>query len=268
MNARTRGATPRSVFILVTVLATFFYFSAPAQAEWFFGIGTGFTFMNVDGTQGFNTELLGPVEYDIKLDPKDFRDFTKSAFGFGGYATSGTWMIQYSYARLELEDETDAYVPAFDTTTSTKINFTMTGAELTVGYPVYRARHLVILVDGGVRYTKHEFDGRIIASGAVSGRRDREFDHSWTDAVVGASLNVPFTEKWSWNNRLNAGFGGSEGTYFASTGLSWRFLKHWSTGLTGTYKKVKFENDSKGDSDWYLYDVDESTVGLNVLFNW
>ena len=268
MNRKTRSAMKLSVFTLCISLMALLFVAAPVHAEWFFGIGTGLSLMNVDGKQGFNTELAGPVKYDVKLNPKDFRDVTKSAFGFGGYATDGTWMVQYSYAKLELEDKVSEYVADYDSTLTTKINFKMTGAEATVGYPVYRTPHLVTLVDAGVRYTKHEFDGSVTASGAVSGRRGRDFDHSWTDAVLGVSINVPLAKTLSWNNRLNAGFGGSDGTYFVSTGLSWRFLKHWSTGLTGTYKKVKYENGSKGDSDWYLYDVDESSLGLNVLFNW
>lgn len=128
---------------------------------------------------------------------------------------------------------------------------------------------VIILADGGLRYIRHEFDARLKLkdpSGAVIASRSRDFDHDWIDLVLGAMINVPFAEKWSWNTRLNAGFGGSEGTYLAAIGITWRFHKNWSVGISGKYMAVDFENDSKGDSDWYLYDADESTVGLNVLF--
>jgi hypothetical protein len=144
----------------------------------------------------------------------------------------------------------------------------MTGAELTLGYPVYKTSSLVTLLDAGVRYTKHEFTGRVSASGAVTGQQDRNFDHDWADAIVGVTVNVPFAQKWTWNTRLNAGYGGSEGTYFASTGVTWRFLNNWSTSLIGRYTAVEFENASEGDSDWYLYDADESALSLNILYNW
>jgi hypothetical protein len=145
----------------------------------------------------------------------------------------------------------------------------MTGAELTVGYPVYKTPSLIVLVDGGLRYTKHKFDNSLSSTGNVSfPKTSNKFDQSWTDAVLGASVNVPFAETWSWNSRVNAGFGGSDGTYLVSTGVSWRFHKNWSTSLTGKYVSVDYENGSQGESDWYYYNADESSIGLTVLFNW
>jgi len=268
MNRKLKSTMKKFVSIICISLMTLIFFASAAHAEWHFGIGTGLSLLNVDGNQGFNTELVGPIEYDVKLDPEDVNDLMKSGFGFGGYATDGTWLIQYSYGNLELEGKESKTLPLISSTVSTKINFKITGAEVTVGYPVYKTPSVVVLVDGGVRYTKHEFDSKVSVSGAVTGQRDRNFDHSWTDAVLGASVNVPFAQKWTWNNRLNAGFGGSDGTYLVSTGLTWRFHKHWSAGIVGKYVSVKYENDSKGDSDWYLYDADESSLALNILFNW
>lgn len=144
----------------------------------------------------------------------------------------------------------------------------MNAAELTVGYPVYKTPSLLVFVDGGVHYKKHKFDNSLRVTGVVTGGGSRKFDHDWTDAILGVTINVPFSDKWTWNNRLNAGFGGSDGTYFASTGVTWRFYKNWSAGIIGKYLSVKYENGSKRDSDWYFYDADESSIGLNVLFNW
>jgi hypothetical protein len=256
------------IFFPLITFMTFIFFSSAAYAEWHFGIGTGLAFNNIDGKQGFTSVLVGPIKYDVKLDPGDFNDLTKTAFGFGGYATNGTLLIQYSYANIELEDKASEYVPAYDSTAKLTINFKMTGAELTVGYPVYKTASLVAMIDGGVRYTKHEFDNSLRVKGAITDRGSRSFDHDWTDAVLGVIVNVPLARQWTWNNRLNAGFGGSDGTYLASTGVTWRFLKHWSAGITGKYAAVKYENGSKSDRDWYFYDADESSVGINVLFNW
>jgi len=224
--------------------------------------------MNIDGKQGFHSNIAGPLKYDVKLNPKDFNDLTKSAFGFGGYATDGTWLIQYSYVNLELEDKASTFVPGISSTVSTKINFKITGAELTVGYPVYRTKSVTVLADGGLRYTKHKFDADVNVSGAVTDQQGRDFDHDWTDAIIGASVNVPLDRQWTWNNRFNAGFGGSDGTYVVSTGVTWRFHKNWSAGLVGKYAAVKYENGSRGDRNWYLYDVDESSLGLTILYCW
>jgi hypothetical protein len=268
MNRKAKTYLKQVISVLCILWVPLVFFASTAHAKWNFGIGTGFSLLNVDGTIGFDTAIAGPVKFDVKLDPEDISDLMQSAFGFGGYATDGTWLVQYSYGSLELEGEESALTPAGTTTVSTRINFEMTGAELTLGYPVYKTSSLVALVDAGVRYTKHEFDSRVTASGAITGQRDRNFDHDWTDAIFGVTFNVPFAQTWTWTTRLNAGFGGSEGTYLASTGVTWRFLKHWSLGLTGKYAAVEFENGSEGDSDWYLADADESTLSLNVLYNW
>ena len=264
---RTKSIMKHFISILCVSLVTFFLCTSAAYAEWHFGIGTGLALNNVDGEQGFNTQL-GPVKYDVKLDPEDFNDYTKTAIGFGGYVTDSTWLIQYSYANIELEDKESTFVPAANSTIATKINFKMSGAELTVGYPVYRTPSLIVLLDGGLRYTKHKFDGNLNITGAVNAQSRRKFDHDWTDVVLGTTITVPLAKAWSWTSRLNAGFGGSDGTYLVSTGITWRFHKYWSVGLNGKYVSVKYENASKGDSDWYLYDADESSIGLLVLFNW
>ena len=81
------------------------------------------------------------------------------------------------------------------------------------------------------------------------------------------TLAVPLAEKWVWNNRVDAGFGGSEGTYSANTGVTWRFYKGWASTLYSKYTAIEFENGNRGDADWYLYDVDEFGVGLAVLYN-
>ena len=253
--------------LFMTMIALILSTSA-AQAEWHFGIGTGLGFTNIDGEQGFNSALAGPVKFDVKLDPKDFNDVMKTAIGFGGYATNGTYMIQYSYAQIELEDTASETLSAINSTATVKINFKTKGAELTVGYPVYQTSSVVVLLDGGVRYTKHEFDNSLTLSGAVTGGGSNSFDNSWTDFILGASVNVPFAAQWSWNSRFNAGYGGSDGTYFLSTGVTWRFHKNWSTSLVGRYVAVKYENGNMGDTDWYYYDADESNIGLNILFNW
>jgi hypothetical protein len=149
---------------------------------------------------------------------------------------------------------------------SSEFGFDVTGAELTVGYPIYHEPSAIVRVEGGVRYTKHELDADVAVGGTPVLSRD--IDEDWTDALAGISVGFPLAEKWIWNNRFNAGFGGSEGTYFGYTGLTYHFLKHWSATLYGKYTAVEYENDSKGDADWYLYDVDEYGAGFNVLVTW
>jgi hypothetical protein len=232
-------------------------FNATAYADWNYGIGTGLFRLNAKGDHGFHTNLFGPVQFEVDLDPDDFSDLTKSAIGFAGYATDGTWMVNYTYLNLELEDTVSG-------ATSATIGFDITGGEITLGHPVYSTPQLILGVLGGARYIKHELSA-VVTQGAST--VSRSTDNSWTDALVGLTLTVPLAEKWVWNNRGDAGFGGSEGTYSGSTGVTWRFYKGFSSTLYGKYTAVEYENGNEGDADWYLYDVDEFGVGLAILYN-
>jgi opacity protein-like surface antigen len=99
-------------------------------------------------------------------------------------------------------------------------------------------------------------------------RVSRGGDTDWTDALVGVTASGPIVKNVSWDTTVEAGFGGSDGTYRVSAGVTWRFAKNWSTRLGYSYTAIDFEKGSKGDSDWYKYDVDESAASLNVMFNW
>ena len=240
-------------------LAMVLGFNVAAHAKWNYGIGTGIFRLNVDGTQGFDTVIAGPVEFDVKLNASEVSDVIDTAFGFSGYATDGKWMIQYSFSNVEIEGSDTVGA------TTAKMDFDIQGAEITLGYPVYNASWGTLGVLGGVRYIEHDLTLNITSGGSsVSGNRTND----WTDALVGLTLGVPLAEKWVWNNRADAGFGGSEGTYSGYTGVTWRFYKGWSGTIYGKFTAVDFENSSKGNSDWYKYDVDEFGPGLAIFYNW
>ncbi len=172
-----------SVFLIMN-------FSAAAHADWNFGIGTGLFRLNAKGDQGFHTNIAGPVEFDVNLDPDDFDDLTQSAFGFGGFVTNGKWMTNYSFGQLELGDDTRVVLPSGDTV-SAELGFDITGGELTVGYPIYRGTSLTIRLLAGARYTKHELKSDItIVSGIGTTRLNIDIDEDWTDGLVGISAGV------------------------------------------------------------------------------
>ena len=237
-------------------------FSSVSNAQWNYGIGTGMFGLNIDGDIGFNT-TAGDINGEIDLDASDTSDLMESAIGLGGYATDGTWMIMYSYGALELEGSSTNNVPGIGSVTL-RSNLEVTGAELTVGYPVYKSSAVKLLVDAGLRYTEHDY--QFHATGAVTQTRD--ISNDWTDFLIGATAIVPIVQDWNWNTRANAGFGGSEGTYFFKTGVTWMFTQGWSTTLYGKYMAVEFEEGNRGNADWYLYDADEFGLGLSFAYNW
>ena len=151
-------------------------FSTMAYAEWNFGIGTGPQLLSVSGDVGINT-ALGDVELDVDLDMDDISDMTESALGLGGYATDGKWMIQYAIGKLELEEKASSGLRTGATLTA-KVNFDITGAELTVGYPIYENPALQLRAYTGARYTKHELDLLITGTGFLGINRLKSIDES------------------------------------------------------------------------------------------
>ncbi len=242
-------------------------FTSVSYADWSFGVGTGLFGLNVDGTLGLTTTLAGAVEMDVDLDAGDTMDLMESAFGLGGYATDGTWKIKYAIGKLELEGSESNSLPAISSTVSSTVNFEATFAEVIVGYPVIRTPSVIVSLDGGVRYTGHDISSQLVITGGVTESVTRNIDESWTDFLIGGTVTVPFTKAWIWDTSVNAGFGGSEGTYFAQSGLTWIFHEHWSSTLYGKYTAIEYESGSKGATDWYLYDVDEFGAGLTILYH-
>ena len=231
------------------------------ESEWKFGIGTGFFALNIDGEIGLNltTLGLGGQQFDVDLSADDTMDLMETAIGFGGYATNGSWLIDYGFNYLELVDTISN-----DIVERGEFTVEVTGFEILVGYPVFKTPNIVISLHGGARYVRHELTSDITASGT---RAIETIDEDWIDALFGVSANIPLSDKWMWINKFNAGFGGSEGTYQGFTGLNWQFHKSWSAGVYGRFTAVEFENGHKGDKDWYFYDADEYGAGINIFYH-
>jgi hypothetical protein len=222
-----------------------------AEDRWRFGIGTGFTSFSLDGKVGFATDAGGTIQ-DIDVSNSDAMDYMQSAFGLGGFASNGPWTISLSGGRIELDDSDSGL----------DVNWKNTNMEGSVAYNFATLGRNRLGVLAGVRYTKHEWDIDIAGDSA-----DPEED--WTDVLIGVTHVMPFSEKWSWSNRVDYGFGDSEGTLNAVTQLNWRAFDHWTFNAN-----VKFLNTEYGDkddidkSDFYYYDVDQPAFGLGFLYAW
>lgn len=261
-------------FINFLIMYSALCLSAAASAEWHGGVGTGPAFMNITGDQGWQTPASTPggsrsVLVPLDYNPQDINDMLESAIGFGGFASNGVWLIQYSYGSMELEQTFNSKPgPITGSVLAGSSNFTASGAEVTAGYGVYRSAALRVYADAGIRYNKQEFDNRLQSSGALVFNISNNFSEEWTDALLGVTINVPFAKQFSWNTRANVGTGGSDETYTASTAVVWSFADHWATGVSVKYTKVDYENDSKGDSDWYLYNAEETSGSINLTYKW
>ncbi len=240
-----------------------------AQAPWHFGIGSGLMRLSAKGDQGFNTVAFGPVQAAFDLDPDDFDDLMQSAIGGGGYLTNGTWMLQCSIAQLKLGGQPAGSTASGGQVTS-DLSFDPLSAEFLLGYTAYRSPGAAFALRPhvGVRYLKHDLamDLRIVEAG-VTTDISRAIDQSWTDVLIGTSVDVRLASKLSWTTRTDAGFGGSNGSFSASSGVSWRALRHVSFGPQVSFLSSDFENGTEGDAAWYLYDANEFAIGVAVAFH-
>ena len=120
----------------------------------------------------------------------------------------------------------------------------------------------------GIRYTKQEVsDDLVITQGAVTTPISGTIDDNWVDALVGASLGYAFSPKVSGGLSLDAGFGGSNGTFSVSAGLPWKALSWLSVGPSFQFIAVEYENGEIGDTDWFLYEADELYAGIALTFH-
>jgi hypothetical protein len=246
--------------MLLMALASGAAASTASADDWRHGIGTALFGLNVQGDGGFGTQLFGPVQAEVDLNSSDISDLTKSAFGFAGFSTNRTWTINYGAKRLQLEDDSRG-ATAGGTPVAASFDFEAVGADLSAAYRFAGDDRNSWSVLGGLSYTKHDYEVGL-SVGTLNTVRTVEND--WTDVVLGLVYSLGISSRTSWTTRLDAGFGGSEGTYHFATGVFWSVgaKRQWLLGLYGDFKAVEFENGSPGDADWYLYDVDEFGPGF------
>jgi hypothetical protein len=236
-----------------------------AEAQWHFGIGAGVVISSYQGDVGFNSPLAGgPVMLDVDLSPDDFADYTESAFGLGAFAINGRWRFEASFGFLSLEDDPSTMVG--NAVLTSEITFDKSQGDFTVGYAVIQDGGFVFRPYTGVRYIGHELESKVRVNGVT--RLTNDIDEDWADALIGIAMDIPIGNKVSWGTKFDAGFGGSEGSYLVNSGLTFNITKHWFTTLYGQYYEVEYENGSRGEADWYLYDVGEATGGVKIGYKW
>jgi len=233
-----------------------------ASAEdWSFGIGTGISALDVDGDGGFNTRLLGPIDFDASLEPDQVRDLAESAFGLGGFARKGPWTLTYSVGRLTLEEDVSAVQGGNSGTLD--LNFETNGAEFLVHYAFTSSGKHTWSVIGGLRYTDQEYEVELVINGNEV--FDGSVDDDWTDGILGLSYSYAFSNTLSWNTQVDYGFGGTDGTAHFNTGLS-KVSGNWMFIGALDFKAIDYEEGNRGDSDWYLYDADETILGISFMY--
>ncbi|MEE4384693.1 MAG: hypothetical protein V2J02_22075 [Pseudomonadales bacterium] len=244
----------RATFLAtLCVIGLFSAEGAFAQQEdrWRFGVGTGISSFSLDGDIGVATSQGGVID-DIDLDNSETMDLIQSGIGGALFARKGPWTINLRVANFTLEDS-DADVD---------YEWDNVLAESTVVYNFATTGNHRWGVLGGVRYIEHQWD-------ITTATESLDPEDDWTDLVVGMTHAVPLAARWSWSNRVDYGFGESEGVWSAETSVNWQPFDHWLFNLGFTWFSAEFNDEGDVDQpDFYFYDVDQPAFRLGFLYLW
>ena len=246
--------------LLISISVVFVASTAYSQ-DWIYGIGTGLAALDVDGDGGFGT-ALGPIDFDASMSSSEIRRVTKSAIGFGGFAKKDDLRISYSIAQSELEDDLSGTEGGI--TGVLDLTFKVRTAEVLLEHTLLRsAKSSWGLIDG-LRYTHQEYKSGLVINGT------RIFEGSvndyWLDAILGVSHAYSISPTLTWSTQLDYGFGGSERTTHFNTGFSKVLGSRWILGGGLDFKNIKYEDGDRDDLDWFLYDVEETSVTVNFIY--
>ncbi len=231
----------------ITAIAAASPLASIANAEWHYGIGSGFGSSSYDGDLKFG----GGSKLDVEFDHDDF----EGGFGAAGFATDDTWVLNLSGSSVEYESKDTISGIGVRSTN----NFERTFAEFTVGYVAYREDAITLIPYIGINYTSHEWEFK-------SSLPKIDFEDSWVDAVFGIKLDYKINDEWTWNNSAEYTAGDSEGCFGIKTGASWKFAEHWVAGASIGFESDEFEGKDGGvDFD---YDTDVTSFGLTIAYVW
>ncbi len=237
-------------------------FAGTASADdWQFGVTLGLQALNVEGDVGIDT-LSGPVTTDLDLDYDDIDNAMEDAFGLSGFAQKGQGKINFAFGVLELVGDVHSDGPIIGSNLDAELSFKTSAADINFEYLFENSPFSVY---AGLRYTEHEIDFELTT---LILSIDREIEEDWLDFYVGLGYALPIAENIVWSTKVDAGAGGSDGSYTVKTGLNWKFCEQWIASFNGKWYSVDFEHGSEGDSDWYLYDNEEFGLGMAITYTW
>lgn len=211
--------------------------SLAAEDGWHFGLGTGMLALGIEGDTGFTTGA-GAIKTKVDLNADEVSDLLDSAIGFGGFAAHGKYTILFSYSAIELDGGVSGSLDG-GAPFSASLNLEVTQASVAVSYLFAQTGKHAWGALFGLRYTDHKYDINFSIADMATRLK---IDQDWTDIVVGMTHAYPLSDRFAWKSRVDYGFGGSEGTLFANTGISWRINHRFTTTLYAQITAIDFEN--------------------------
>lgn len=170
--------------------------------------------------------------------------------------------ISYSLGQIEMQEDVSASQGPLSGTFD--MTFTTAGAEVLVGYTFSRSNKNIWDVKGGLRYTSQEYEGEMTINGTQI--FDSTIDDEWADAVIGLGHTYVISPTTSWSSQIDVSSGDSEGTRHLNTGINWIYNENWVFRGSVDVKDIEYQNGDRGDSDYFLYDADETNIGASFLY--
>ncbi len=231
--------------------------------DWTYGIGTGIGALSISGDAGFHTQAEGPIEFDASLDPSEVFDYVSSSLSFAGFITNQVYTFNYSYMRLELEDDVGLTLPDGDAGVATVKQIT-TRFDLSGEYKFYNRGRNAFSVFGGLYNYEKEYEAKLVVSNQAV--FDGSVDSDWTDFYVGLKQSYAFSKSFHWHNKFRVGAGDSDSFWGVNSTVVEMFSENWAGTFTLDYVNYDYENGNRGDEDWFFYDASEASAGIGLMY--
>lgn len=173
-------------------------------------------------------------------------------------ARNGRWGILFDAIYMKVSDSAEASRGPLTVDADAQVEQSMLAGA--VAYRVVEGKAAVDVL-AGLRYTKLDVDAKIDASlFNLTGTVKRSGAKDWVDPYIGARVQLPFADRWTFVGYGDVGgFGvGADFTWQASAGVAYEFSKSVSGVFGYRYFEVDYDNDG------FAYDMRNDGVYLGA----
>jgi opacity protein-like surface antigen len=265
MRAIRMPWTSRAVVLLCGLGGAAVQSAAAEQAGWEFEVTPYLFASGLNGTAGARG-----IEADVDATFSDIWDNLDTGLMGLFLARRGPWTLTFDGVYFKVADQQSKTVTGpFGQVTvngALDVSASVTVLQPSLWYRVLDARTKVDL-GGGLRYTKLDLDLDVKIStdpGIVfpGGGASFSGSESWTDAVVGARVIHPISDRWSLTGYADLGGGGSSLSYQIVAGANWILNDRFTAKAGYRYTYWDYEDDGT------VWDISASGpyLGLGIAF--
>ena len=220
--------------------------------DWHFKVTPYLWATAIDGDVGIGR--LPAVEIDA--DFSDVLDELDFAFMGTAEARKGRWGVLFDGVYAKFSADADTPGPLFGKGT---VDFVQQLYSLAGAYRLVEG-HAPIDVLGGLRYVYVKPDVGLTAGLLPARSASRTKD--WIDGFAGLRIQYSITDRWSLLGYADIGGGGSDLTWQALGGVTYRISKTFEAQLG--YRYLSIDYDEGSGSDRFLYDINMSGPYLSL----